>query len=259
MLLDDAGTKLVSLFDGHGNNGHVVAHAAMLALPSLLLPNNKKAPMTSKFLSDVILKLDRTIPRVPGSGATSIVMVQQDSKLFVANLGDSFGFVAEYSDGVTKIIHQTKPHKPHLLEERQRIERAGGRILLPPGPGETSRVIIPVGSMELALAMSRSLGDVEGKDIGVLTALPTIDFIPLTGHPKRQLFAVAATDGLMDYLNFQDVANDLGRVLFGTTMSTKKKRLVDLCEQLVMQASEEWNTRLHGQYRDDISIVVTKL
>jgi serine/threonine protein phosphatase PrpC len=214
--------------------------------------------MTSKFLSDTILKLDRTIPNVPGSGATSIVMVQQESKLFVANLGDSFGFVAEYgSDGVTKIILQTKPHKPHLLEERQRIERAGGRIMLPSRPGESSRVIIPVGNMELALAMSRSLGDIEGKDIGVLTALPTIDVIPLD-NPKRQLFAVAATDGLMDFLNVQEVANNLGHVLFGAT-STKKKRLVDLCEQLIMQASKEWNTRLGGQYRDDISIVVTKL
>eukprot|EP00545_Synedropsis_sp_CCMP1620_P001814 CAMPEP_0119009482 /NCGR_PEP_ID=MMETSP1176-20130426/4393_1 /TAXON_ID=265551 /ORGANISM="Synedropsis recta cf, Strain CCMP1620" /LENGTH=121 /DNA_ID=CAMNT_0006962003 /DNA_START=676 /DNA_END=1042 /DNA_ORIENTATION=- len=121
MLLNapSSGMKLVALFDGHGEKGHLVAHAAMMELPHLLLmlPNTKGTDgntiLSPKILADAIQKLDKSIPAAVGSGATSIVMVQQETQLLVANLGDSFGFVVEYAKGKATILYQTKTHKPH--------------------------------------------------------------------------------------------------------------------------------------------------
>jgi hypothetical protein len=88
------------------------------------------------------------------------------------------------------VVYQNRKHKPHLPDERQRIENAGGIVKIPlsllrgggssinDGIQESSRIIIPnkngnaFGGM--ALAMSRSIGDVEGKRVG-LTAEPEID------------------------------------------------------------------------------------
>ena len=191
---------------------------------------------------------------------------QQQHELLVANLGDSQAFVAEYDTTTNKItiVYQTKKHKPHYPAEKMRIEQAGGRIIH--NPGESSRVIIPLGGtgryagMELGLAMSRSLGDQEGKTAGVLTATPTINVVKLDS--RKQSFVVAATDGIFDYIDLDTVAQYLGMVLYNNNddeTNNNNIRLLDACEQLILRASQEWKDRTNSLYRDDISIMVSKL
>ena len=271
LLLQQEGRKqIMALFDGHGTYGHFVSHAAALDMLNRL---SKSKTIYASTLTSTFLEVDTALPNAPGSGSTAIVMVQNELQVLVANLGDSQAFIAEFNDHTkeTTIIYRTLPHKPHMAAERQRIEAAGGRVMLPNQPGESSRVIIPIGEMDVALAMSRSLGDREGKDSHVLTAEPVVDTIML--EPNKLYFAVAATDGIFDCLELDDVAQHLGRVMYSSSSPTagagagaggrgrpqRQRRLMDACEQLIVRSSQIWNHRFQSLYRDDISIMVSKL
>ena len=253
-------TKIMALFDGHGTYGHDVAHAAALGMLQRLSQLQKTA-ITKSSLSSTFLQLDKTLPNaVTVSGSTAIVLVQEGNQLFVANLGDSQAFIAEYNinSKETTVVYRTEPHKPHMALERDRIEAAGGRVMLPERPGESSRVIIPMtGSrshMEMALAMSRSLGDKEGKASHILTAQPTVDSVGL--EAGKLYFAVAATDGIFDVTDLEDVARHVGKAMYGPSGTL---RPMDACEQLIIRSSNIWKQRFDSLYRDDISIMVSKL
>jgi serine/threonine protein phosphatase PrpC len=212
----------------------------------------------SDALTQTFLKLEETLPpdATGSSGSTAIVMLRLQDTLYVANAGDSLAFVASYDGGTVEILYQTKPHKPHFPEERARIEKAGGEVMEPQSPGDSSRVLIAHnGGVVMALAMSRSIGDVEGTTIGVI-AEPTVDVVhlkTLAPSPKK-LIAVAASDGLFDHVPPQEVATELAKSLF-TSSSVSP---LEVCEQLIMKSSRGWIAN-GAPYRDDITVVTTIL
>jgi len=255
---------IMGLFDGHGEEGHVTSHYAALELPRMLTNQLEKRALDSEdavkaALSATIIEMDANVISKGFSGSTAILMLKLGRKLYVANTGDSLAFVAAYnvSSRQVKTIFQTKPHKPHLPEERERIEKAGGTITLPELENlESSRVLIPYGiDSAIALAMSRSIGDKGGELVGII-ADPTVDVIDLDKVSKSgalKVFMVAATDGLFDLVNPSVVSDHLARAMY-----QEKSSLLCGCEQLISLASLKWKaTQL--QYRDDISIAVTKL
>lgn len=255
---------VVALFDGHGEYGHVVSHYAALKLPTVLSMQLDKRSLISEMevraaLTDTILDIDKTLHAGLTSGSTAIVILKLGRKVYMANTGDSLAFLATYSpvNHAVEIVYTTQPHKPHLPEERERIEKAGGTVIIPkPEDMESSRVIIPHGEgSALALAMSRSIGDSEGAKIGVI-ANPTIDVIDLdevSMSGTLKLFAVAATDGIFDLVKPPEVAEHLSRALYSESSS-----LLQACEELILSASLRWKG-LGLRYRDDISIAVTQL
>jgi serine/threonine protein phosphatase PrpC len=248
---------VMALFDGHGLEGHVVSHYVALQLPRVLSKMlGEHSPADA--LTQTFLNLEETLPRdtTEGSGSTAIVMLRLQDTLYVANAGDSLAFVASYDGGVVEILYQTKPHKPHFPEERARIEKAGGEVMEPQSLGDSSRVLIyQNGGMVMALAMSRSIGDVEGSAIGVI-AEPTVDAVDLkTLAPShKKLFAVAASDGLFDHVPPQEVATELAKSLFASSSISP----LEVCERLIMKSSRGWIA--NGMpYRDDITVATTIL
>ena len=270
-LRDSVGRRypmLLGLFDGHGDDGHVVSHHCALRFPQILHQQLGKVVQQQfgneqeirKAITNAYVEAERTLPPNNASGSTGIILLQVDHKLFVANTGDSLAFVASYQNGKARLLYRTKEHKPHLPEERQRIEAAGGTVHIPPAAqgAESSRVIVDVPDglyIQLALAMSRSIGDLEASKAGVIVT-PTIDVIDLSS--QQNLFAVAASDGVLDRIDPTAVAQHLGQTLFGGGGDRSGDRLLGACEQIIMKASELW-LKLGLQYRDDISIAVTRL
>lgn len=310
---NDQKALLMGIFDGHGGRGHVVSHYIALELPkvfakimkqkqhTLPLPlldcikNSKMNDHVENYIKDALketfIEVDANEPVKGTGGSTASVLFYPglDTKAYIANAGDSTTIIAAFSKSrkESTIVYQNRKHKPHLQDERQRIENAGGQVMIPPSLlrgdtnsqlKESSRIIIPspdgnaFGSM--ALAMSRSIGDFDGKAVGLI-AEPEIDIWDVREHYRThqfdreqeldtQWFAVIASDGVYDMLAPETVVKYLGRSLFGGHDSGTIISPLEACERLIREASRIWKkesaSSMGGmQYRDDITLGVSKI
>ncbi|KAL7528437.1 hypothetical protein ACHAWF_002556 [Thalassiosira exigua] len=271
---------LVGLFDGHGGRGHAVSHYAALELPHVFLGALRRTPKKrddeaeiKRELTEAFLKVDEREPVKGTGGSTACVFFYpgRGSKMYVANAGDSTALIARYSKATKRssIVFQNRKHKPHLEDERKRIERAGGQVMIPPGLLEgneseglkdTSRVIIPDPTGNpfggLALAMSRSIGDFDGRSVGLI-AEPEVDAFEVDEHVEpgkeddAEWFVVVASDGLYDVLAPEVVVSYLGGSLFDPENAMAP---LEACERLIREASRKWTTLSPMPYRDDITL-----
>jgi serine/threonine protein phosphatase PrpC len=312
---------LVGIFDGHGTRGHEVSHHCAFAFPRVLsriigekqqqhqqagsggTNNNNVITTTTSYIKDALLEtfveVDATEPVKGSAGSTAALLFYPGTgtNIYIANTGDSTIIICTYnkSTKTTNIIYQNRKHKPHLVDERRRIESLGGRVMIPPSlevglmndntndkeedsmiMKESSRVIIP-GSHgnQLALAMSRSIGDYDGKRVGI-TAIPEIDVLDITSHhvveqeqvgiEDTQFFVIAASDGLYDVIPQHIVTSFISRSLFHLDSNNKEGEEEEsvssplvACERLVREASRLWIQAESGmnQYRDDITVSVS--
>ena len=277
----------MGLFDGHGFYGHDVSQYVSSEFArrinkewedesSLISSNaassNKSSAAVKDMLKTLCLEINHSIPNfMRNSGSTGISVLKRGDSLYISNIGDSAGFVASYNKSLNslEIIYSTKPHKPDSPSERKRIERKGGKVLNPPLPGYTARLIIPVevgGQLfESGLAMSRSFGDHDGEKVGLITE-PDTDVLDLSQFDKNlEYFVVAATDGLVDFgkLSEEEVALAIAKAFSVEEESHIRRRLVsargtEAARELILKSSEKWFAE-PGNYRDDISIAAHKL
>ena len=271
---------LMGIFDGHGGDGHKVSHFIALNFLKVFIKKCKEKDEIQKALIDTFLEIDKNEPvkGMGGSTASVIYYPGNGSKVYVANAGDSTTLIAAYSKKTRKstIIYQNRKHKPHVTDERQRIEASGGQVMIPPsllqGGGaqegqikESSRLIIPSADGNpfggLALAMSRSIGDFDGKKVGLI-ASPEVDVWDASGRAQDtadvvQYFAVSASDGVYDVIDPEIVADYLGKSLFEEGSMPP----LEACERLIREASRLWMkaSGLGMQYRDDITVGVSTI
>lgn len=290
----------VGLFDGHGYHGHAVSQYCSLKLANHIHKLWEMETTTTMAKVDMIdtlrryfLDTNRSMPHFDTSGSTGISVLRRGNSLYISNVGDSMAFVASYNSSNNsgsdndniKIVYTTKPHKPDSPGERNRIEKAGGRVQDSPFVGASARLIIPIdnGAESVGLAMSRSLGDHDGENVG-LTAEPDTDILDLTQFDKNlEYVVVAVTDGLVDYqrLSLEEVALSMAKALSSSSSSINNnqgpfKKNQGLRKQennhsqpssteaaaakLILKASQLWNADPNEVgYRDDISIVAHKL
>ena len=209
------------------------------------------------LLKQAFLDCDKEVAMMAGrnSGATAIVVLKIASMIYLASVGDSTALLAQwttttttgkkdndnknqnYNDfGFVKILATVPFHKPHVRMERRRIEKLGGHVILPhqfSNKGDSSRVLIPTISdsgkrSTMALAMSRTLGDREGKTPGWLIAEPTILTVSLSEEDNNdksnstnnnnpdlhQLFVLVASDGVIDHHPLSQVLPKAANALF---------------------------------------------
>jgi serine/threonine protein phosphatase PrpC len=262
--------------------------------PSLDYPHYPSPAVVQQVLETTFLQVDQDsrIQQVPSGGATAVVVLQMGPTIYLASAGDSTGFVARYrkedsssgssSKGEVVIVSTARRHKPADPDEHARIVAHGGTVIMPPGydqPGQTSRVV--VGTM--GLAMSRCLGDLGGKPSGILTAQPTVRTLNLLDYHVEekdaatgtgtstvgssyshnadnddQFFVVVASDGVVDFMSIQHVAEQVAASLYETSTSGSPS-LAQTCRALIYESSLLWHTALQGNYRDDMTLVVSKL
>lgn len=168
------------------------------------------------------------------SGSTATIILLADSQILVANVGDSKAFLCsemfqsppeakatllrlyrnrrrdsasvrmkDYgnfklaaSDGLPHFSAKelTKDHHPDRVDERSRVESAGGHVF---EWGGVSRV-------NGHLAVSRAIGDLSFKSFGVISIPEVTDWQPLTANDS---YLVAASDGVLEKLGPQDVCD----------------------------------------------------
>jgi serine/threonine protein phosphatase PrpC len=200
--------------------------------------------------------LDTTQSRGRRDGSTSLCVVQVGKALFTAHAGDSRAIVG-YADGRCRAM--TEDHKPSVASERRRITEIGGRIEF----CGCWRVVAdhPTKPLRAALAVSRSLGDIDFKrpvNAGV-TAEPDVRRFELDENIQ---FVVLASDGMWDVIRDQEAgdiarsvlkANDVLRSGVGAYDYSEEDIVRDACReaaQALVDKSMERGTN------DNVTVVV---
>jgi len=268
---------LLGVFDGHAKLGELVSEYTVQTLPKLLhekLSNSLKPDQSEdeqeeiikQCLDECFVELDQTAPAEISGGCTASVILLYKQKLFFANAGDSRSFLCVHrsSTNTTAVAYITREDKPHLPDERQRIEKMGGQVYAP--QRGTSRVmyIDPITKYQNGLAMSRSIGDWDAGKLGVIPN-PIVDVVDISTLLKKKfnedavddvhIFAVSATDGMMDYVEPHLVA----QVLVSSLVEKDGEHLFTSLEKLISIAASGWQQAKGGRYRDDIAISVSKI
>lgn len=230
-----------------------------------------------------------------GGCTASVVMKQDDKVYVAnAGDSRSFVVVYRPSTNVSKVVYISREDKPSLPEEKARVEAMGGQVYIPMRGTSRVVYQDPVSGAPTGLAMSRSIGDWEAGKRGVI-ADPIVDVLDLNHlvtaalagtHEKEQcfmvdeqgeideaacvsaemealmeetddvhVFAVSASDGLMDFLEASEIAKILAPSLFHKDGSHP----VSACELLIFAAANAWQDAKQGRYRDDIAIAVSTL
>jgi serine/threonine protein phosphatase PrpC len=271
---------LSGVYDGHGTKGEVVSEYAVRELPKRLAAKLEHIDVEDessvvKALKDTFVEIDIDAKPVSGGmgGCTASVVLGIGNRLYVANAGDSISIVATCDrHGNTRVHFVTREDKPHLDDERARIEGLGGQVWIPSDlTQESSRVIFvdPHTGYQSGLAMSRSIGDWDMIGVVAEPLVEVISFNSLfcvdaenehesckttTDDIQGNLFVVTATDGMMDYIQPQEIAESFASAFF-----KKEIHPLNVAEDLIHLAAQGWETEMAGQYRDDIAVAASML
>ena len=233
--------SLACIFDGH--SGKRTSQLLSQHFASYLLTHPRlldKGKAMENALIETCLEVDRELcsllveeDDLSGSTCVCTVYDGRHRKLTVANIGDSMCVLSRGGRAV-------KMHRQHRLgggmtdvEERRRVEAAGGRVL-------NSRV-------NGVLAVSRAFGDVPLKDyetgtnIGPVIAMPDVVSEMIT--PMTE-FAVIGTDGLFDTMEPQQVVNFVRQ-----RIGKKEATLQDTAQTLTREA-------VHRGSIDNVSVII---
>lgn len=259
MSMEDAHTTVPSVpglgscsfygvYDGHC--GHTIAKYSSENLLNEFLnhndlrdiinsENNEKIDpsVISKVMEESFVILDdymRTIPPWKNgedqSGTTAVCGFITKNDIICANCGDSRAIVS--SGGELKLV--TRDHKPYNDEEKRRIEKAGGSVMMQRVNG--------------SLAVSRALGDYEYKATENMPSIeqqvsPLPEIFVLERDEERDEFLVLACDGIWDVMSNQEVLDFVHKEL-----QIREDR-GQICDNLIEECFQRGS-------RDNMSVVL---
>ncbi|XP_034715346.1 protein phosphatase 1bb isoform X1 [Etheostoma cragini] len=179
-----------------------------------------------RSFSDLRQGLDR-------SGSTAVCVLLSPTHLYFINCGDSRAVLSRD----TKVGFSTQDHKPCNPREKERIQNAGGSVMIQRVNG--------------SLAVSRALGDydykcVHGKGPTEQLVSPEPEVCVLERAPEGDEFVVLACDGIWDVMSNEELCEFV------------RSRLL-VCEDLEKVCNSVVDTCLHKGSRDNMSVVVVCL
>jgi serine/threonine protein phosphatase PrpC len=228
MYLQKDEVFLTAVFDGHGIEGLRVVDYTKDYIKKYFTQNSnafKTAPLET--ITYMITECDKKL-RNPSSGidcsisgTTAVVLVISDT-LHIGSVGDSKAILAilgaadpnyipskRYIEPSRQLFPMklTADQRPNIRQELERIKKAGGKVQqLTNEQGQKIgpyRVWKKKGTLP-GLAMSRSIGDSIGKEIGVISNPICNSFLI---DKTTDLFIVLATDGIWDVMDSTEVIN----------------------------------------------------
>ena len=263
--------NILGVLDGHGPDGHYVSEFISKSIPSKLSNHpeikNLKEPEeiyrqfkknNCKIITQAFLDADKELENVlfdtSRSGTTCCLIIHIGTHIICANTGDSRALVVfddspeENSNSLDylKAVPLSIDYKPELPEEANRIIKSGGVI-----EQMTDEFGKGVGPMRVwakdedypGLAMSRSIGDLKGKTVGVIPD-PGIFEYDLN---KTSKFVIVCSDGVWECLNNESV-KDMGKKFYSENNASA------FCHLLLSKSFELWEK--NENFIDDISAVV---
>lgn len=240
--IGDSGLLFLGVFDGHGKNGYQVAaktreifkqNASRFALP----PGQLRGALQQLFLR---AQKDAEQDEGASSSGTTVTVAVVDpasETVTIAHVGDSAAIIGQG----TNCVFETKDHD-FDDSDVQRVEAAGGEIKEFPTQMKTVRRIYAKGQNYPALALSRSIGDVDAHKWGVLAEPTVSEAIPF----KMGNLLVLASDGVWNVVSKDSVLN------IATVGSA-----AEATDRVVQCAKESWPST-GTDYVDDISAIIVK-
>ena len=181
------------------------------------------------------------------SGTTCNLVFQFNRHLVCFSVGDSRSIIVFDKGDSTNmgILPLSTDHKPDLPGEIDRIRLKGGEVdrlkdmfgnkIGPPR-------VFQLGSEYPGLAMSRSLGDFQAKQVGVIPSPQIIEYdINLSTK-----YLVICSDGVWEFASNEEVRN-IGNLFYA------KNDVVGYCNELVKYSMGLWEQ--NELVRDDITVV----
>ena len=258
--------NIYGIFDGHGEDGHLISRyisnyiSDFYTNESNFIENNSSLNKSKIFLErsqqiirQSIKELDTNLTTtkinfdIMHSGSTSTLLFLINETLICSNIGDSQCYLFNCSnEDLWTFESLAKIHKPSDEEEKKRIIENGGEVHpyydeygIYEGP---DRVYIKNKTYP-GLSLSRSIGDLVAKDIGIISD-PDIIVKKIDENSK---FIVLGSDGLWDVIKPYDVSR-IVRIYF------KKGDVDGACKILLNKAVQKW--KKNNEERDDITIIV---
>ena len=213
------------LCDGHGRDGHYVSKyiteniISMLSSHSLkifhknieeiynaLIKNNYQLIKDIFSQIDICLSLQKDFD-TEKSGCTCILILQIGSKIISANIGDSRAILV-YSNSQNLFKTKTFPlsldSKPDLPSELKRIINCGGEVhknINKKGEYVGPMRVFARGKDFPGLAMSRSFGDFQSKQYGVINEPTFVEYC----LDENCRYIVICSDGVWDFIDNDNV------------------------------------------------------
>jgi len=175
-------------------------------------------------------KLPEVVSGEDKSGSTAVCVLISPSHFFLANCGDSRAVLSRGG----KACISTYDHKPVNPQEKERIQRAGGSVMIQRVNG--------------SLAVSRALGDfeykqVEGKGPCEQLVSPEPEIIVQERDLSNDEFLILACDGVWDVMKNEDLCDFIRHQLTITDDVTLIcSSIIDVC--------------LHKGSKDNMSVVL---
>ncbi|KAG7283195.1 hypothetical protein CRUP_000557 [Coryphaenoides rupestris] len=167
---------------------------------------------------------------VDRSGSTAVGVLLSPEHLFFINCGDSRAVLCRNA----QVCFSTLDHKPCNPREKERIQNAGGSVMIQRVNG--------------SLAVSRALGDfdykcVDGKGQTEQLVSPEPEVFEMARAPEQDQFVVLACDGIWDVMSNEELCN------FVRSRLEVSHDLERVCNDVV-------DTCLHKGSRDNMSVVL---
>ena len=267
------GFNIFGVLDGHGSHGHFVSQfcrdyfmnkmkeyteSLMIITQQISAEDiyiNLKSDNFS-YINELFLSADNELSAqnyfdCRMSGTTCNLVFQFNTHLICFNVGDSRSILIEDSgDGTNKIIRPLSiDHKPDLPEELNRICSSGGvvdKIQDAYGNKLGPNRVFKAGCVYPGLAMSRSLGDLQAKECGVISK-PQITEYEINENTK---YFVICSDGIWEFL-WNEQVRDIGNKFY------YNNDIAGFCTELVSFAVSVWGEK--DKIRDDITVVAVFL
>ncbi|XP_078492667.1 protein phosphatase 1A-like [Ciona intestinalis] len=241
-----------AVFDGHAGS-KVAEHSSEHLLDNILTHANFKKiieasekgkqedeKMVKKAIVDSFLQFDQKMRNITDSktgfdrsGSTSVCVLISPTRYYFINCGDSRGLLCRQG----AVHFATVDHKPFNPLERERIQNAGGNVLIQRVNG--------------SLAVSRALGDYEYKNVEDKSQTeqlvsPEPDVTCIERLTKQDEFIILACDGIFDVSSDEELTNYV------------KSRLA-ITEDLISVCNDVVDMSLNKGSRDNMTLVLLAL
>ena len=220
------------IYDGHG--GEACSEYLRDNLHKLICDNNEYFPENipqairvgfqkaeDDFLNNYALNSQKEV--IDRSGSCAIIILIVDTKIFIANVGDSRCLVS--MDNGKKYIEVTKDHKPNSPNEMKRIQKYGGKVYQTEtvmnninNPELNGKILIgPYRVLPGRLSVSRTIGDAEAKmekyggNPNVIISDPEIFFYDLNRDDID--FFILGCDGIYDQLSSNEILDSVWMII----------------------------------------------